>query len=105
MAQRILRRIVNLPARLLFPAAPRLLGASSSRAYAANAIKPYFEKVLSLVHACCSNVPSLSSAKQEAVMAAKNVGLIVSHLHSMTMIVVLALQAWFKGGDIWFSSS
>lgn len=44
-SQKILRRTVNAPARLLFPAAPKLLGAGNARALAVNAIKPYLKKV------------------------------------------------------------
>ena len=37
---------MNAPARLLFPAAPKLLGAGNARALAVHAIQPYLKKVL-----------------------------------------------------------
>lgn len=36
---------MNAPARLLFPAAPKLLGAGNARALAVHAIQPYLKKV------------------------------------------------------------
>lgn len=44
--QKIPRRILNLPAKLIFPAAPKLLGAQNARAYAVQKIKPYLIKVV-----------------------------------------------------------
>lgn len=41
---KIPRRILNLPAKLIFPAAPKLLGAQNARAYAVQKIKPYLIK-------------------------------------------------------------
>ena len=45
LVQKIPRRILNLPAKLIFPAAPKLLGAQNARAYAVQKIKPYLIKV------------------------------------------------------------
>ncbi|CAK0787852.1 hypothetical protein CVIRNUC_011074 [Coccomyxa viridis] len=38
------RRILNAPAKLIFPAAPKLLGAQNARAYAVQKIRPYLKK-------------------------------------------------------------
>ncbi len=43
--QKIPRRILNAPAKLIFPAAPKLLGAQNARAYAVQKIRPYLKKV------------------------------------------------------------
>ena len=43
--QKIPRRIINAPAKLIFPAAPKLLGAQNARAYAVQKIKPYLKRV------------------------------------------------------------
>ena len=45
LVQKILRRVVNLPSGLLFPAAAKLLGAGNARSLAAHAIRPYLKKV------------------------------------------------------------
>ena len=52
------RRILNAPAKLIFPAAPKLLGAQNVRAYAVQKIKPYLKKVRSwtLSYHCSVNV-------------------------------------------------
>lgn len=44
-AQRLPRRLVNAPARLIFPAGSKLLQAGNSRSYAMNALKPYLKRV------------------------------------------------------------
>lgn len=46
------RRILNAPAKLIFPAAPKLLGAQNARAYAVQKIKPYLKKVRIWTCAC-----------------------------------------------------
>ncbi len=48
---KIPRRFLNAPAKLIFPAAPKLLGAQNARAYAVNKIKPYLKKVRVQHHA------------------------------------------------------
>ena len=43
--QRLPRRLINAPAKLIFPAGGKLLKAGNSRSYAMNALKPYLNKV------------------------------------------------------------
>ena len=43
--QRLPRRLVNAPAKLIFPAGSKLLQAGNSRSYAMNALRPYLKKV------------------------------------------------------------
>ena len=57
--QKIPRRILNLPAKLIFPAAPKLLGAQNARAYAVQKIKPYLIKVLAHRIAPCNSIAAL----------------------------------------------
>ena len=54
--QKIPRRIINAPAKLIFPAAPKLLGAQNARAYAVQKIRPYLKKVCS--HFCSAGLPA-----------------------------------------------
>ncbi|CAL8472117.1 g11659 [Coccomyxa elongata] len=42
--KRLPRRLVNAPARLIFPAGSKLLQAGNSRSYAMNALKPYLKR-------------------------------------------------------------
>ena len=53
LLQKIPRRILNLPAKLIFPAAPKLLGAQNARAYAVQKIKPYLIKVILIFETLC----------------------------------------------------
>ncbi len=43
--QRLPRRLINAPAKLIFPAGGKLLKAGNSRSYAMNALRPYLNKV------------------------------------------------------------